>query len=80
MKYDKIYDLQNQYEFSKSGTNRPDEPRYVCTVCERMTSIGGSFSYQGRRLICTQCARKNFQKETYIDLEKLNGWLMEEEC
>ena len=60
-------DDQNRAIYSITGTTRSNEKRFHCTVCENATSIDGSFSNRGSRLLCWKCAEKHFNSN-YIKI------------
>lgn len=62
---------ENISKYRKYGLNGSNIMRYTCVVCNKNTSIDGSFSNQGRNLICTRCANSKL-KSTYDLFDWLN--------
>lgn len=56
----KELDTINEAVFDKYGTDDPDVERHICVICGHFTSIGWSYSAEGRNLICSNCFHKHF--------------------
>lgn len=60
MEYNHITDKMNIKIYEKYGARESRTIRHKCVLCDSPTSIDGSFSDKGRRLICKYCAADKF--------------------
>lgn len=60
MDYNIITDKTNIKIYEKYGTKDAGSMRHKCVLCGAHTSIDGSFSNKGHKLICKKCAGARF--------------------
>lgn len=60
IEYDKQIDEDNIRIFKEEKTYNPYEMRHKCCICKRPTSIGGSYSNKGHKLVCMRCQYEKF--------------------
>ena len=69
MKYSRKIDRENVKIFRKRGTDNSGKLRYKCVICGHKTSIDGSYSSRGHRLVCAYCARVSLGYPSKLALE-----------
>lgn len=60
MDYNVITDKTNIEIYQKYRIRRSNELRHRCVLCGEVTSVDGSISNQGARLICNRCVERKF--------------------
>lgn len=68
--YDEEINKKNKQTFDKYFVKEVLKQRYNCVVCNKEISIDASYSNNGNKLICAECASTNFNST-----KKLNEWL-----
>lgn len=73
--YDKEIDTNNKNNFDKCFKKETLKNRYNCCICGKAVSIDGSYSNNGNKLICIDCANNNFSVNGKLSIKKLYDWL-----
>ena len=72
MEVNQITNKTNLKIFSRYGLKEPHRMRHKCVLCGESTSVDSSFSDQGSRMICKDCACSKFDSIMEI-LEWVKG-------
>ena len=70
---------RNTFNQLRYFNNPPSyEDIFECTVCGCKTSLDGSYSNQGKNLICISCSKKKFKAPNEL-WEFLDGGIIDED-
>lgn len=70
LEYDKDLDVVNIEVFERNGLIDPMKNRHRCVLCRQPTSIDGSYSHSGHKLVCRSCLWTRFGG----DIISLSRW------